>query len=101
MLPAIMTSQVNTTSLLLAGSNASSDSNEPPNVDATNGVALKSAINGLKAEAQADSGADSTDGCAANGCPHVRPRSHESGRGGPVSTLACVPTCLPVPETVR
>ena len=48
-----------------AGSGATSDSNEsPPKNGTANGIASKSAVNGLKTEAQVDSGADSTDGCA-------------------------------------
>ena len=45
-----------------AGSGASSDSNELRKAANANDVALKTAVNGLKAETQADSGADSTDG---------------------------------------
>ncbi len=55
------------------GSNGSSDSNEPPGTDDANGVVLKSTVNGLKAEALADSGADSTDGWVARRCRHIEP----------------------------
>ncbi len=50
--------------LLPAGSGPTSDSNEPLLTGAANGIAAKSAVSGIKSEAQLDSGADSTDGCA-------------------------------------
>ena len=72
-----------------AGSKASSDSNELPKTTDMNGTALKSAVNGLKAEAQADSGADSTDGWVACRRQHVDP-DYETVCEQPLRTLSCL-----------